>query len=57
MHTNLGVEWNIAQEKRQDWLHQAEQERLAREAKTEHGSSRRAQSSLRMWLVRRRAVT
>lgn len=60
MHTNLSIEWNIAREKRQDWLRQAAQEQLVRAAEEERGSSskavRRAPGSLRLWHVRRRAM-
>ena len=60
MHTNLSFEWNIAREKRQDWLRQAAEERLIRSAKSVPGSNtkvdRRAPSNL-MWLVRRRATS
>ena len=60
MHTDLSIEWNIAREKRQDWLRQGAQERLIRAAKAERGSSTKVNhqwsANLRMWFVRRRAV-
>ena len=61
MHPNLMTEWNIARAKRQDWLCQAEQERLVRGSKAKRGSNTKADrqwpANLRMWLVRRRAIT
>ena len=61
MHPNLMTEWDIAREKRQDWLHQAEQERLVRTSKAERRSGNKAERhgprSLRLWFVRRRAMT
>jgi hypothetical protein len=60
MQPNLYIGWNIAREKHQDWLRQAAQERLVRTAEATRGSStkseQRKRRSLRLWLVRRRAM-